>query len=787
MTEGAGTTISSSVGTFPGTLTNAPTWHSGYPLGSAVRFDGTNDYVTFGNTSALGATNFTLETWFYWTGGGVTTTTGTGGATTAIPLVTKGRGEAENSNVDMNYFLGIQNSRLAADFEEGAGQPNAALNHPVFGNTVITTNTWHHAAVTYDSASAVWTLYLDGVQDATLDLGSNIAPRSDSIQHAGLGTAMTSTGAAAGFFPGIIDEARIWNVVRTPAEIQTNRYSELTSGTGLIARWGLDEGTGTAATDSVVPVQNGTLTNGPTWVLGFPFPAPVDSTPPATPTGLMATPYSSGVLLNWTANTDLDLVGYNIYRSTSPNVPLVGPINGGTLYTGTTYNDGGLINGTTYYYVITAVDTSTNQSLASNEVSATPEASYGSGLRFDGVNDYVTFGAAPALGVTNFTVETWFYWTGGGIATTTSATQGLPSVIPLVAKGRGESDGNNLDTNFFLGIDTNTGALAADFEDMASGANHPVIASTPISVNTWHHAAASYDSVTGIWNLYLDGSLDRTLDIGNNVLPRSDSIQHAGLATAMTSNGTAAGYFQGVLDEARIWNRAIPLAELQSNINSQVTSGTGLVARWGMNEGTGVTTSSSAGTFNGALTNGPLWVSGAPFNLTFNTPPSAPTLVSPPDNSTDTSASPTLSVDVSDPDGGNLTVQFYGRPVGAVAGADFSIIAIPDTQYYTSSLNGGSPAIMDTQTQWVVDNMAANNIQFVTQLGDCTEHGDQFIIEWQRADQFFQTIEDPLTTGLTYGMPYGIAPGNHDETPNRHTERNHSLQSILWRGALPRT
>ena len=44
-------------------------------------------------------------------------------------LVTKGRAEAEGSNVDMNYFLGIRASDgvLVADFEEGAGQPTPGL------------------------------------------------------------------------------------------------------------------------------------------------------------------------------------------------------------------------------------------------------------------------------------------------------------------------------------------------------------------------------------------------------------------------------------------------------------------------------------------------------------------------------------------------------------------------------------------------------------------------------------------------------------------------------------
>ena len=58
--------------------------------------------------------------------------------------------------------------------------------------------------------------------------------------------------------------------------------------------------------------------------------------------------------------------------------------------------------------------------------------------------------------------------------------------------------------NYFLGIRQSDGVLAADFEDTATGLNHPVAGVTPIPANgAWHHAAATYDGTT--WRLYLDG------------------------------------------------------------------------------------------------------------------------------------------------------------------------------------------------------------------------------------------------------------------------------------------
>jgi len=95
-----------------------------------------------------------------------------------------------------------------------------------------------------------------------------------------------------------------------------------------------------------------------------------DTTPPAAPASLVVSvPVSNGGLLNldWADNGDGDLAGYNVYRRTSSETYSL------ITFVGTSsYADSGLVNGTTYFYVVTAVDTSGNASGDSNEDSGTP-------------------------------------------------------------------------------------------------------------------------------------------------------------------------------------------------------------------------------------------------------------------------------------------------------------------------------------------------------------------------------------------------------------------------------
>jgi PKD repeat protein len=473
------------------------------------------------------------------------------------------------------------------------------------------------------------------------------------------------------------------------------------------------------------------------------------------------------------------------------------------------------------------------------------------GLRFDGDENYVTFGQATAtLGASNFTLEVWFNRTGNGERASTGS--GGVSAVPLLTKGRGETDGDARDMNYFLGINSN-GVLVADFEEGVGGAgplglNHPVVGRTATTTGTWYHAAVTYDGTN--WALYLNGNVETNLFVGQP--PRWDSIQHAALGAALDSTGSPEGYFRGVLDEARIWNYARSAEQIAAAMNQQIGSAPGLIGRWGLNEGSGtVAENSVTGSPDGALINGPAWCLGYPFPPGTNTVPdiaivspsdgvvlSAPTNLIinahandvdgtvtrvefladdvsqgvvtnrpfslvwsnttsgshwlaavatddgglaatsavvrvdvnytpaveedqfPPDGANDVSLSPDLSVTVSDPETNNLTVTFFGRV--APARPDFTIVAIPDTQYYSASY----PSIFRMQADWIVNNRTNFNIVYVAGLGDITDDGDCQPYQWLNATNALYRLENPSTTGLAEGIPYGTVPGNHDHHCN---------------------
>jgi len=92
---------------------------------------------------------------------------------------------------------------------------------------------------------------------------------------------------------------------------------------------------------------------------------PRDRTPPDPPTNITVVPGIGRVFLTWSENQERDLAGYHVYRSVKSGADYERITV--KLLNRTTFSDETVKQGTTYYYVITAVDKSGNESLRSRE------------------------------------------------------------------------------------------------------------------------------------------------------------------------------------------------------------------------------------------------------------------------------------------------------------------------------------------------------------------------------------------------------------------------------------
>ena len=145
-------------------------------------------------------------------------------------------------------------------------------------------------------------------------------------------------------------------------------------------------------------------------------------------------------------------------------------------------------------------------------------------------------------------------------------------------------------------------------------------------------------------------------------------------------------------------------------------------------------------------------------------------LVSPVNNAQGQLNAPVLEVSVTNSGPGNLNVQFFGRIAPVNPATDFTIIGLPDTQFYTGELNGGQVEMFIAQTEWIITNRVPRNIAYVAHFGDISQNGDikgagNNLTEWRNATNAMYRLESPVRTSLPQGIPHGLAVGNHDQEP----------------------
>ena len=190
-----------------------------------VALDFLQSYVSVPDNPALDlTTTWTLEAWVYPRAAG-------NGADQDI--ISKWAG-----NPGASYILQIDHSgviRLVTS--------NGAVNSIVLGATPLVNNVWQHVAATFDNGTLL--LYLNGVLDQT----------ATGVMVPFVGTEPVAFGRegnfAGGTLNGIIDEVRIWNLVRSAAELATFRSQKLVgSEPGLAGYWRFDEGSGQVVADA---------------------------------------------------------------------------------------------------------------------------------------------------------------------------------------------------------------------------------------------------------------------------------------------------------------------------------------------------------------------------------------------------------------------------------------------------------------------------------------------------------------------------------------------------------
>jgi hypothetical protein len=163
---------------------------------------------------------------------------------------------------------------------------------------------------------------------------------------------------------------------------------------------------------------------------------------------------------------------------------------------------------------------------------------YGQALSFDGTNDYVLVKHNAMLNAQgNFTIEAW-------IKTS------LSSVGTIVSKYAGG-------VGWHLAV-TLEGKVLSWFYASASDYTTNMVSTKTVNDGAWHYIviARTYGDK---YRVYIDGDLDKSYN--DNTVGEVSNTENVYL-------GTRPGllqYFNGVIDEVRIYNRALSAAEIQEN------------------------------------------------------------------------------------------------------------------------------------------------------------------------------------------------------------------------------
>ena len=304
---------------------------------------------------------------------------------------------------------------------------------------------------------------------------------------------------------------------------------------------------------------------------GYPAPVPVPA--PSAPTGIVATAIStSQINLVWSPVTNA--ATYNVKRSLTNGGSFTAIASG---VTATNYADSGLAGGTLYYYVVSAVVNSSETPDSAQASVVTWSPVEGSLVHRYSFSETIGTSIADSVGgpVWDGTLPSGGTLAGGQLTLATASSQyaSLPAGIvgslsnfTIVAWVRPSSTtnwsrifdfGSNPTTNMFLTPQNGgDGRVRFAITTNGGGTEEQINCNSTMSAGVWYQVAVTLNGSTGI--LYLNG-----LPVGtNNTMTLRPSSLGSTANNYLGRSQYPDPYFDGVMDEFRIYNAALSSAEI---------------------------------------------------------------------------------------------------------------------------------------------------------------------------------------------------------------------------------
>ena len=205
-------------------------------------------------------------------------------------------------------------------------------------------------------------------------------------------------------------------------------------------------------------------------------------------------------------------------------------------------------------------------------------------LTFNGSSQYVKLSSAPIATIgtaTTFSVSEWIY-----VST-------LPNAIVYFSPGLYAVNGNFC---FHLGIGSEYPGNSASNQLMIAASNGNVVNyyandTSVIATGTWIHVAGVWNGTTKTAYLYKNGNLVATLNYSANAATSVTTSNW--VIGAQNFNSTFSNYFNGSIDDVRIYNRALSAAEVLQLSQGQSVAPGGSISTNGNNSASSFYTASS--------------------------------------------------------------------------------------------------------------------------------------------------------------------------------------------------